>query len=351
MKSTITAVGMLAAVASAYSPVRHLHFPRGNGTENLTTLTVKTTQIHTVTSCAPTITNCPADATGIANLPEDQKTTMVVTDTVVLTKTVCPVSDVPKISSSIIAKASTGGITGTTLAPTTVTQPIHPTAPSNASSADPVTQPSMTTKVTSVVTSKTVTMTLGRGTSASAVVTVVPVTVQKTVTVPCSQATADATSQDQTTTTTATTRITRTVTVQRSHPTTTAGANSPIGGNGGNGGNTGNGGNGGSGSKGECECAASTVTVTAAQETVTVPASTVYVTIGGAGVTGADDKPSPTQTGGNKPVTTNKAEPTFDCDDETTTLQHTVTVVPYPSGNGTNTSGSAKPSGFARLRR
>jgi hypothetical protein len=218
----------------------------------------------------------------------------------------------------------------------------------------------MTTKVTSVVTSKTVTMTLGRGTSASAVVTVVPVTVQKTVTVPCSQATADATSQDQTTTTTATTRITRTVTVQRSHPTTTAGANSPIGGNGGNGDNSGNGGNGGSGnggsggsgSKGECECAASTVTVTAAKETVTVPASTVYVTIGGAGVTGADDKPSPTQTGGNnKPVTSNKAEPTFDCDDETTTLQHTVTVVPYPSGNGTNTSGSAKPSGFARLRR
>jgi hypothetical protein len=342
MKSTVAALSMLAAVASAYHPGRHLHFPRGNATatENLTTLTVKTTLVHTITSCAPTVTNCPAHATGIANLPESQKTTMVVTDTIILTETVCPVSDVPKISSSVIAQASTGGLVGSTLVPT-VTHSIQPTLPANASSVE-ATKPGVTTKVIPVVTSKTVTMTLGSGSSASVATTVIPVTTQKTIT----EANADATGVDQTTTTTATTKITRTITVSRPHPT---------GNNGGSGSGNGNGngnGNGGSGA----ECAASTVTVTVAKETVTVPASTVYVTIGSPSVTAADnEEPTATQPAAtNKPVTTSKpgdSDESGDCEDETTTMRHTITVVPYPIGNGTHTSGSPKPSGFARLHR
>src|SRR5689334_7286930 len=101
MKSAIATIGMLAAAASAYSHhPRHLHFPRANNTAEQTTLTVIATQIHTVTSCAPTVTNCPAHSTGIASLPESQRTTFVVTDTVTLATTVCPVTEASSVSAS-----------------------------------------------------------------------------------------------------------------------------------------------------------------------------------------------------------------------------------------------------------
>ncbi|KAK2593395.1 hypothetical protein QQS21_008883 [Conoideocrella luteorostrata] len=336
MKTSVTALGMLAAVASAYQPGRHLHFPRGNGTENMTTLTIKTTQIHTVTSCAPTVTNCPAHPTAIATLPENQKTTMVVTETIVLSTTVCPVTEAGKVSSSIIAKASTGGLTGTTQAATTISQAINPTVPINGSSA----KPSMTTKVTDVVTEKTMTVTLGTGSTASVATSVVRATVQKTVTVPCTEATAaPVASTESTTTKTATTKVTRTVTVSRTKPTGPVDNKQIVN------------------SSGAGECAASTVTV---KETVTAPASTVYVTVGGPAATNAgNEKPAVTQpptsdkssNSGNNNKGSDKSKVSSDCPDQTTTLQATVTVVPYPSGNGTHSSGHAKPSGFARLRR
>ena len=130
MRSAIATIGMLAAAASAYSSPRHLHFPRDNSTDpaQQTTLTVVATQIHTITSCAPTVTDCPADKTAIASLPESAKSTVVVTDTVVLSTTVCPVSDASSISASIISKASTQ-LPVPTSAPVTRTTEIHPSVP------------------------------------------------------------------------------------------------------------------------------------------------------------------------------------------------------------------------------
>lgn len=328
MKTTVISLGMLAAVASAYNPGHHLRFPRGNGTENLTTLTIKTTQVHTITSCAPTVTNCPAHATGIATLPEDQKVTKVVTDTMVLATTVCPVTDIAKVSSSVIAKASTGFASNSTI----VTD-IKPTAPASQASA----KPGLATKTTDVVSDKTFTMTIGTGSTASVVTSTLHTTVKTTITVPASDASAlPVTTGEATTTTTATTKVTRTVTISRNKST---GTGSPPG-------NTGKG-----------DCPASTVTVTVAKEIVTVPATTVYVTVGTSNT--AAQEPVAT----TKPATNDKSngeqnkgqiKPSTlpDCPDSTTTLQTVVTVVPYPSGNGTHsTSGRAKPTGFARLRR
>ncbi|OAA46331.1 hypothetical protein NOR_03084 [Metarhizium rileyi] len=309
MKSTVATLGMLAAVASAFTPGRqHMHFPRANTTsvDSLTTLTVKTTQIRTITSCAPTVTNCPARSTGA-----------VVTDTIVLTEIVCPVTEVGKVSSSVLAKASSGGLTGSTLSPTAKVTPAQPTLAANATSALPGNQPGVTAEVTPVVSSKTVTLTLGTGSTASVVTSIIPVTLYKTIARPTAT-TVDAitASSDSTTTMTATTRITRTVTISKTHPTIAAGGNG--------------------------DCASATVTVTVAKETVTVPASTVYVTIGGAGATESHNQPSPTA------VT--RVPASSICSDDTTTLQRTVTAHPFPINNGTNTSGSAKPTGYARLR-
>ena len=61
-----------------------------------TTLTVFKTVVRTITSCAPTITNCPARSLAGGG---------VITDTIVLTTTVCPVAAAQSISSSILAAA------------------------------------------------------------------------------------------------------------------------------------------------------------------------------------------------------------------------------------------------------
>ncbi|KAL7918319.1 hypothetical protein ACQKWADRAFT_304521 [Trichoderma austrokoningii] len=89
-----------------------------------TTLTVLATSVHTVISCAPSITNCPArsNQTAIASLPESAKTTVVVTDTVVLATTVCPIEQASSISSSLQAAHSSGLITGSTITATTPAQ-------------------------------------------------------------------------------------------------------------------------------------------------------------------------------------------------------------------------------------
>jgi hypothetical protein len=136
MKSAVAALGLFAVMANAYHHPRHFHFRRDNNTASgadLTTLTVIATQVQTVTSCAPTVTNCPARPTDIAALPESEKQVVVITNTLVLTETVCPVSEVPAISSSVISEADAGKITGTTL-----TAPLTPSAtPSGAPSGVP----------------------------------------------------------------------------------------------------------------------------------------------------------------------------------------------------------------------
>lgn len=64
----------------------------------MTTLTVQVTQAHTIVSCAANITNCPAatDSSSIAALASSFGSaavqTVVVTDTVGVTTTVCPVT-------------------------------------------------------------------------------------------------------------------------------------------------------------------------------------------------------------------------------------------------------------------
>ncbi|KAI4600997.1 hypothetical protein KJ359_013162 [Pestalotiopsis sp. 9143b] len=62
----------------------------------LTTSTVYTTRVHTVTSCAPTVTNCPAGSGG----------EVVVTETIPLYTTVCPVATTASVSTAAASSYS-----------------------------------------------------------------------------------------------------------------------------------------------------------------------------------------------------------------------------------------------------
>lgn len=346
MKSAVATLGMVAA-ANAYSYPRHMHYRRDNGTDyGMTTLTVVTTEVHTITSCAPTVTNCPArdQTTALDQLPETDKTVVVVTDTVVLTETVCPVSEAGAISSSVIEKAQTGGITGayTLTAPlTTSLGPISTGYPAPAVT-DSDNSGELTTIVSDYVTDKVVTLTIGTGTDAEVTTTTIKSTIQTTVTVPYSDVEAEGSSVEPTTTTTGTKTATLTKTIVEADPTATATAGDNSGANGSS--------VPGSTAEGTCACGDTTVTVTA-------PASTIYVTVGGdsTGTVGAEG--SKTAEGSNGTTETSTADDDDEddedyCDDEdlTTTLEATVTVVPYPV-NSTFTGGYAAPTGFARLVR
>ncbi|CEI70043.1 hypothetical protein FVEN_g10607 [Fusarium venenatum] len=358
MKSVVASIGMIAAVANAYQFPQHAHYRRDyNGTDSQTTLTVKTTVVETITSCAPTVTNCPSrDQTAIAQLPESDKTTLTATHTVILTEVVCPVSEASSIYTSVLHDAETGGVTGKT---------ITAEVPMNTGGAYP--PPTEKTIVSDYTTDQVVTLTQGEET----ITTTIHKTIQKTLTVPAGpEVTNDGSKgngtpeDDTTTTTTKTTTGTITKTIQRVDETgpATGGDNGYSTGKGegeddgskgtGNGnGNSSNNGGSGSGSNnggnGNGECVPETVTVTA-------PASTVYVTVvpEAAKTNGADDA---TVTG--KAVEGDDSEDDDEDDsaedeicDTTTTLDATVTVVPYPV-NGTATGGYAKPTGFSRRLR
>ncbi|KAK7208830.1 hypothetical protein V2G26_016008 [Clonostachys chloroleuca] len=280
MKASVAAVGVLAAVASAHSP-RHFHWNRRalNETASETTLTVSVTQVTTITSCAPTVTNCPAKQSDIDNLPESAKTTAVVTQTVPLTTTVCPVSDASSIASSLVNEhissnapvfPSSTGLWSNSSAPAPTGAPITSGSPN---------QPSLTTSVIPIVTDVPTTI-VESGLTRT---TLVQSTIYSTVTVPCSSASGITSApgsgngngngnggDDITSTSTSTTTGTTTLTVSAPGGTETNNSPSNGGNNSGNGGNNGGNGN----NSGNGDCVASTVTVTA-------PASTVYVTIGG----------------------------------------------------------------------
>ncbi|KAJ2963675.1 hypothetical protein NQ176_g10845 [Zarea fungicola] len=378
MKSTFALIGTYAALASAYTPGRHLHFPRGNGTmtsttssstssveatsistgtgtstsisaplttgpastaDDVTTLTVKVTHTSTIISCAATVTNCPAGKPEMSNIPESDRQTKTVTQTVDLTTTVCPVAEASSISKQIVEKHSSA-------------------APSQTAGGD------QAPKTTDIVSTTTVTMTLGSGNMKSVVPTVITSTYKSTIT------------PEETITTTATSTTTKTVTITRSRtPANTAASESQADAIGGG--------------------SPSTVTVTVAQTTVTAPASTVYVTVPCAAASSAapvqnkaiDDTPygnnesygnngpsasasanasasgndATSTTAGSNVTTQPPAESTGSpCEsDVTTTVETTVTVVPYPVTNSTSaissgaatSSGAAAPSGFAYLRR
>jgi len=102
MHFNIISVAFFAALASAaHQHPQYFHHRRhfntsSSAADELTTLTVSVTQLRTVTSCAHTITSCPAEsATHVS----------VVTDTIVLTTTICPITAAEAVKSSAIAAA------------------------------------------------------------------------------------------------------------------------------------------------------------------------------------------------------------------------------------------------------
>ncbi|EFQ31173.1 hypothetical protein CGRA01v4_01853 [Colletotrichum graminicola] len=383
MKSTIAAVGLLASLASASAQQpHHFHWRRDNSTASagFTTLTVQVTEVATVTSCAPTITNCPARS---ATLSASDLHTYVVTNIVVLTETICPVAEAASISKSLIDQHATGGLPGSTLTAPAVTPTAAPSVPLNTAGVTtsaqdaaatspppaggngqsddeddcPADDGDVVTTVTQIISTKTLTITVGKGATASVVTTAIPTTIESTILValPAAGATtpagaadaADAASTGEpTTTVTATSTNTRTVTVKRPNPT---GA-----------GSSGSGSGTGLGAEGECSCPAAV--------TVTVPASTVYVTIGGSAPTAVaptavaaaavDASSATTSTPAAAAITgeasaggesNDDSDDEDDCpaDDDVVTISTTVMVAPYPT-NGTASAGAAKPTAHKR---
>ncbi|RYP06302.1 hypothetical protein DL764_003229 [Monosporascus ibericus] len=296
MKSTSIAFGLLSGLASAeYHHPRHFHtFYARNATTAYpsTTLTVEVTQVHTITSCAPTITNCP-----IKNGTE-----AVVTEVVDLTTTVCPVTEAEGIASSVIGDHSSGKITGKTSTLTTTP------APGTTGDVSPTTEgvvnyptqdvPSPTgentggvvVSQTTGVVEETLSVTVGPESSKSVLVTTVRSTYTSQITVTMPPPGADypdaGTSVEDTTTITSTSTGTRTVTVPGE--TETASPEGP---------ETSDEGSSEGSDGGACECPpATTVTVTE-----TMPASTVYVTAPvptstSTGVKAVTEEPYPTGT-------------------------------------------------------
>ncbi|KAH9906650.1 hypothetical protein F4778DRAFT_589049 [Xylariomycetidae sp. FL2044] len=95
--------------------------PVVNGTDgaSLTTLTISSTLIETVISCAPTVTNCPAasDTDAISSLPAGAASTVLVTNVVDVTTTVCPVSEAASVSASIVQSFTVPPVTLTSTIP------------------------------------------------------------------------------------------------------------------------------------------------------------------------------------------------------------------------------------------
>ncbi|KAJ4155175.1 hypothetical protein LMH87_000432 [Akanthomyces muscarius] len=338
MKSTFALVGAYAALASAFTPGRHLHFPRGNSTGtapptpagSITTLTVQTTRTSTIISCAPTVTNCPAGKPEMSTIPESDRQIKTVTETVDLTTTVCPVAEASTISQQIIEK--------------------HKSASSAAAPSQ--TQPPVQT--TDIISTKTITLTMGSGDRQSVVPTVITTTIKSTITPPAGASKTN----EETVTTTATSTSTKTVTITRAKATPSAAAGNNNGGNG----------NSGNGEKCASGAAPATVTVTVAQTTVTAAPVTVTVsapcaaTSAPAGSKQVEQEKPAGKDNNSKPAGGEKAKAsqppaeasTTPCEsDSTTTIEATVTVVPYPANNGTTptATGAPAPSGFARLRR
>jgi hypothetical protein len=215
MKSVIATLGLFTALTTAsYQHPRHFHYRRDNASATadagaFTTLTVLTTEIQTITSCAPTITDCPAATEALSTLPASALQTILVTNTIVLTETVCPVTEAASISSAIMSSAKDGKIKGkktltgkkggkktksvsvplkTGVEETKTTASVDATATDDAEeSACPPDEVVTQTSVTHIVTEKTLTMTVGKGDAASIVTTTIQSTIESTKYVVCPQ--------------------------------------------------------------------------------------------------------------------------------------------------------------------
>ncbi|KAI9829087.1 MAG: hypothetical protein M1832_000110 [Thelocarpon impressellum] len=173
------AIGLVAVLATgsqAHAPQHgHIHAARGFGNESapLTTSTIYETSVATITSCAPTVTYCPAEST------------VKVTSVIAVSTTVCPVSEAGQAS-----------------APT----PSKPSSDVHVANSTAV-------GVHTVVGDSTLTYTLGSGESATVVTTTVKVTSTQTLTSSVTVAKAGAPGAEPTTTVKSTSTSTSFVTV------------------------------------------------------------------------------------------------------------------------------------------
>ncbi|KAJ5681730.1 uncharacterized protein N7477_001670 [Penicillium maclennaniae] len=111
---------------------------------HLTTSTVFTTQTSTITACPSTVTNCPATA----------KTTYVITETIVVSTTVCPVTEAEGSPPTATPTSSDGSYTSTILTTRTVTTTLCAATVTNCPARSQTTYTSIQTVVagTTVIT-------------------------------------------------------------------------------------------------------------------------------------------------------------------------------------------------------
>jgi hypothetical protein len=128
---TVTSCGPTVANCPASSTVvKATSYP-------MTTSTVYTTTLKTVTSCAPTVTNCPAHST------------VVVTETKPLYTTVCPVSSTTKYTNSTGSATQPAGNTPATSVPIYSTGAL--TTKSSAAACPTYSVKTISTSVTTVI--------------------------------------------------------------------------------------------------------------------------------------------------------------------------------------------------------
>ncbi|KAI9642722.1 hypothetical protein NHQ30_008453 [Ciborinia camelliae] len=203
MQFTTLSLALLAGVATATQG--HFHPKRvTNGTTSAvpdqTTMTVYATAIRTITSCAASITNCPARASGVAGATgaSASPSMVVITDTIVLATTICPVTEADKAKaeitgnyytaalSSFSAKVSSAAISGSFYGATTTLAPAA--SATSTDSGDESTPVSSGAGVASVIpqtvtgeASHTLTYTLGAGSSTTVVTTTIVETEASTI--------------------------------------------------------------------------------------------------------------------------------------------------------------------------
>jgi len=160
-KLSVIFIAALAAAGEAHNHLGYQHHRRQFGNEtagpasaSMTTSTVYSTRQITITSCAPTVTNCPAGSTTVIN------------SVIAVSTTVCPVKATARSSSSAVV-APIGGSSSVPLgtAPASSSQPVSPVKTGGSSAL-----------VTTRVSNATLTYVLGSGSST----TVVTTTVQRT---------------------------------------------------------------------------------------------------------------------------------------------------------------------------
>ena len=276
MQFLALSVAFFAALATAeHHGPRHFHHRRHMNTtvaDTHTTLTVFQTQVYTITSCAPTITNCPARSSAGNG---------VITDTIAITTTVCPITAAESVKSSILSAIGGSSTSVASAASSAIaTFPIH----LSTGVAGPV---GSSASGGSPVTDTTLTYTLGSGSSTTVITTTIKHTtteieyVTKYVTHSSTasaaittavagggagghvQAVGGETDTESTTTITSSSTVTRYITVQRVKPTSAAPVNN-------NGGGVGTGAVPSEVGSGSGNGGCTPVTVTIAMSTVTV---------------------------------------------------------------------------------